>query len=411
MITVVGLGNAPDDRTLRAEQVIADAPYVVVKTWKTAAGKAVKRAKESFDALFDTASDFDALHAAMADRLIALQEQYGGVVYCTDGDGLSDGAVCELVARGADVSFVKGVRAGGAETGGAKLQMTAQSALEIRPLLDGGVALEITEIDDALTAGEVKLYLLEYYSYDTAAEFFVNGETNTIALEDLDRQKKYGVSASVHLRGDVSLCKKRYAPGDLKRIMQRLTAPDGCPWDKEQTHESIRANLIEEAYEAVDAVDAGDLDAMREEFGDVLLQAVFHCDIAERTGEFSAGDVVTELCKKLYSRHTHIFGENRAEDSDQALRHWEAAKAEEKQYVSLYDILARLPKGFPSLLRAEKAYKKALKAGKELAAEPLDEEALAQSLFELVKRAAAAGIDSETALNKKIESYIEGFKE
>ena len=410
MITVIGLGAKADELTFEAKKAISDAATVAVKTFKTAACKAVG-ASVSMDEIFDESDNFDSLDETVANKLLKL-EKSGDVVYCTDGDGISDGVFRVLEAAGKDVKLVRGVSGGIRRACDARLTMTAYGAMDARPYIDGGVAVEITEIGDAFLAGEVKLYLLEYFAPETKVYFSSCGKTSEIYLEELDRQKKYSFDACLFIEGDRSLDKARYTFADLMRIMARLTAPDGCPWDKAQTHESIRTNLIEEAYEAVDAIDSGDTDAMREEIGDVLLQAVFHCDMAARTGEFTTGDVISELCGKLYSRHTHIFGKDRAGDSSEALKFWENAKAVEKSYTSLYDILTRLPKGFPSLLRAQKAYKKALKAGRaEKTEEQTNETELGNKLFELVRLASANGIDAETALNKKICEYIEGFKD
>ncbi len=410
MITVIGLGGKADELTLEAKKVISNATTVAVKTFKTAAGKAVG-ASISMDEVFDESENFDRLDETIANKLAAL-EKNGDVVYCTDGDGMSDGVYRALERSGADVTLVRGVSCGIRRACDARLTMTAFGALAARPYIDGGVALEITEIGDVMLAGEVKLYLLEYYAPETEILFSSCGKTSALSLEELDRQKKYSFDACLFIEGNRDLDKARYTFADLMRIMSRLTAPDGCPWDKAQTHESIRTNLIEEAYEAVDAIDSGDLDAMREEIGDVLLQAVFHCDMAARTGEFTAGDVISELCGKLYSRHTHIFGKDRAGDSAEALKFWENAKAVEKSYTSLYDILTRLPKGFPSLLRAQKAYKKAVKAGRaEKPEQKTSETELGDKLFDLVRIASASGVDAETALNKKIGEFIEGFKD
>lgn len=157
--------------------------------------------------------------------------------------------------------------------------------------------------------------------------------------------------------------KDRYDFADLLLVMKRLTAPDGCPWDKEQTHDSIRTNMIEEAYEAVDAITRRDIPNMREELGDVLLQVVFHCDMAERNGEFTLSDVIDELVKKLVFRHPHVFGEVKANDAAEALTSWESAKAVEKNYSTLAEQLARIPSGFPALLKCQKLYKKCKKSG------------------------------------------------
>lgn len=411
MITVVGLGYRADDLTVRAANVLEKSPYTVVKTVKTAAGKAVKNADESMDALFDAAEDFDSLNCRIADRLMELDSEKGGAVYCTDGDGLTDGAVRQLTERGVQFELVRGVGGGVGVPGAAKMCMAAQCAVDLRPYIDSAAGLEITEIDDKFLAGELKLYLLEYYAPNQKVIFCAARQRVEMTLEQLDRQKKYGQDCFLCIEGNSSPDKERYGLGDLERILERLTAPDGCPWDREQTHESIRSNLIEEAYEAVDAIDCNDVDALQEEIGDVLLQAVFHCNIARRTGEFTLGDALSNLCRKLYFRHTHIFGVNHAEDSSQALSFWEEAKAKEKSYTSLYDVLTRLPKGFPSLLRAQKAYKKAYKAGAEKEAEHIDESSLADRLMALVRQAASSGIDAETTLNAHLQGYIEGFKE
>lgn len=411
MIMFIGLGSSPDDMTAKARKAIDAAGVVAVKTKKTAALAAVKKASVTMDDLFETSESFDDLNSAVADRLQSLESSYETVAYCSDGSGLTDGAFKELKSRGANVETIVGVSMGSGEFADAVLKMTATRALELRPYIDGGASVEITEIGDSLLAGELKLYLLEFYDADKKAVFFHGGQRKEITLGDLDRAGEYDIYSGVFLEGDASLGKARASFGDLLRIMERLTAPDGCPWDKAQTHESIRTNMIEEAYEAVDAIDCKDIDAMTEELGDVLLQTVFHCDMAKRGGEFTVGDVISELCGKLYFRHTHIFGNDKATGSEEALKYWENAKAAEKQYTSLYDILQRLPKGFPSLLRAQKALKKAVKAGVESVGEKITEQELADGLFNLVSKALASGLDAETALNKKINEFIEEFKE
>ena len=216
--------------------------------------------------------------------------------------------------------------------------------------------------------------------------------------------------------------KPRYDYADLLEIIRLLRSPEGCPWDKAQTHESIRINMIEEAYEAADAIDSGDVDNLREEIGDVLLQAVFHCDIAERTGEFSFSDVVNELVTKLVTRHTHIFGENKAADPDAALAFWEKAKAKEKHYDSLTEQLNRIPDSFPALLRAQKAYKKAVKAGlksgadevaaklTELLNSGVNKENAGELLLYADFLATAVGADGEAELNRRAKDFMDEMK-
>jgi len=155
-----------------------------------------------------------------------------------------------------------------------------------------------------------------------------------------------------------------YSFDDLIKLVARLTADDGCPWDKEQTHKSIRINMIEEAYEAVDAVDSGDMGALVEELGDVLLQPVLHADIARRAERFCIDDVVSFLYKKIYSRHTHIFGADKAKDAADALVFWENAKSKEKSEGGKQNNPSsqkKYPENFPAALRAEKVFKKQFK--------------------------------------------------
>ena len=118
---------------------------------------------------------------------------------------------------------------------------------------------------------------------------------------------------------------------DVVELVAMLTGKNGCPWDKEQTHKSIRKNMLEEAAEAAEAIDSEDIGSLIEELGDVLLQPVFHADIARRAGNFSIDDITTALYNKIYSRHTHVFGGDKALTAEDALAFWQAAKKKEKE--------------------------------------------------------------------------------
>ncbi len=156
---------------------------------------------------------------------------------------------------------------------------------------------------------------------------------------------------------------KRFDFSDLEQIMHRLRADDGCEWDRAQTHESIRINMIEEAYELVEAIDCKNADMIKEETGDILMQAVFHTEIAQTNGEFDYTDMISGLCRKLIDRHTHIFGNNHANNAEEALVFWNEAKKKEKKYKSNADAMDRVPKNLPALLYAEKIQKIAKKCG------------------------------------------------
>ena len=155
----------------------------------------------------------------------------------------------------------------------------------------------------------------------------------------------------------------KYEMADLTTVLNRLVAPDGCPWDREQTHASIRRNMIEEAYEAVDAIDSREVARIVDELGDVLLQVLLHAAIAEKNGSFELTDVTDNLCRKLISRHTHIFGDDEADSGAASLAVWEKNKMKEKGLRSYAETLTDLPKGLPALMRAEKLQKRAGKAG------------------------------------------------
>ena len=148
----------------------------------------------------------------------------------------------------------------------------------------------------------------------------------------------------------------------LRAIMHRLRAPGGCPWDAEQTHESLVSNLIEEAYECVDAIRSGDMVHLREELGDLLLQVVFHAELAQERGDFSFDDVAQGVADKLVHRHPHVYGDSAVSDTDGVLAQWDAIKRAEKgEQTKPY--LHGVGKGLPAMVRAAKLQKKAAKVG------------------------------------------------
>jgi MazG family protein len=179
----------------------------------------------------------------------------------------------------------------------------------------------------------------------------------------------------------------------LRAIMHRLRAPGGCPWDAEQTHESIIPNLIEEAYETVDTIQRGDYEHLREELGDLLLQVVFHSEIAEEAGRFNLDDVAREISEKLVRRHPHVFGTSEVATTDGVLQQWDEIKRsekgdEEKPY------LHGVGKGLPALLRAHKLQKKAAKVGFDWPVEDGVIAKIQEELLELQSALAARDLDA-----------------
>jgi MazG family protein len=218
----------------------------------------------------------------------------------------------------------------------------------------------------------------------------------------------------------------------LRAIVARLRAPGGCPWDREQTHASLRAGLIEEAYEVVEAINSADDANLREELGDLLLQSVFHAQIASEEGRFTFDDVARGIAEKLVRRHPHVFGEDKCADSAEVLRRWDDIKRAEKG-AAVQSAVDGISGGLPALMRAEKVQKKAARTGfdwseaapviakvrEELAeiesaiagdhAAGIEEE-IGDLLFTVVNLARKLRIDSETALQRSTEKFIARFK-
>ncbi len=157
--------------------------------------------------------------------------------------------------------------------------------------------------------------------------------------------------------------KDRYDIEDFRALIAALRAPGGCPWDAEQTHESIRRNVIEEAYELAHAIDSGDGENLREELGDLLMQVIFHCSMEEDRGTFDFNDICDTACKKLVFRHPHVFGEVQCENSEEVLRTWDEVKRIEKAQKTTSKTMADVAETLPALWRAEKVQKKAASAG------------------------------------------------
>ena len=174
---------------------------------------------------------------------------------------------------------------------------------------------------------------------------------------------------------------------DFLAIMDRLLSDSGCPWDRAQTHASLRPYMLEEAYEVADAIDQGDMSSLREELGDVLLEVVFHAKLAEREGQFTMADVVEGIAQKMISRHSHIFGDDHAETPRDVEDNWEAIKYAEKKYAGHTEDMRGVPKALPANIRAEKVLKRGRKSGITV---PLPEEwvaALNQGMAHLLKLA------------------------
>lgn len=227
--------------------------------------------------------------------------------------------------------------------------------------------------------------------------------------------------------------KEKYGIDDLLEIMRILRGEGGCPWDREQTHASMRKDMLEEAYEVCEAIDLEDRDLLKEELGDVLLQVVHHARIEEEQGSFNFDDVCDGICKKLIIRHPHVFGDVSVSSTGEVLQNWEQIKQETKGQTTKTQTLQSVPKTFPALMRAQKVQKRAAKTGfdypdlywamgdleselDELQCAIEDEdpqqcfEELGDVLFSAVNMARFLKVDAEESLNASTEKFISRFQ-
>lgn len=226
--------------------------------------------------------------------------------------------------------------------------------------------------------------------------------------------------------------KEKYSIDDLIDIVRLLRGEGGCPWDREQTHQSIRQDFLEETCEVLEAIDLKDTDLLREELGDVLLQVVFHCRIEEENNSFKFDDICDGICKKLIVRHPHVFGEITVSSTGDVLKNWDAIKMETKHQTTYTETLESVAKSLPALMRAQKVGKRAMRAGMDfrnaddaiacISAEKAEldeavasgdkshiEEEIGDLLFSCVNVARHLGIDAELALKNSTDKFIKRF--
>ena len=437
-ITVVTLGPGPRDMlTLGAVQALKGAKRLILRTARCDAADYLREIGLSFDTLdhlHEESEDFDELIARSAQAVIEAAQK-GSVCYAVF-DAAADETVKRLRAETA-VRVLPGVPLCAPYLAAAPAQETVEiqtaSSLQVtsaqNPLL-------ILECNSRILTGECKLQLLRWYDPDQPTLFFAPSAScerpyRAVPLCEIDRQPAYDHTCAALILPRPLIEKKRFDFFDLVRVMAILRGEDGCPWDREQTHQSLRKYLIEEAHEAAAAIDEEDWDHAAEELGDVLLQVVFHARVGEETGTMELSDITTHICRKMIDRHQHIFGGARCETAEAVLANWEKIKKGERGLATQGEVLRDVSKGLPALMRADKVQKKAravgfdwrdprdaLKKVHEEADEVLSalksdrselEEELGDLLFACVSAARLSGIDSDTALDKATEKFISRF--
>lgn len=400
---------------------------------------------ESYDHAYEKYDSFDDVYKYIAEDLITKIKDDEDLIYAVPGHPLvAEKSVVNLIELCKEnniqyevlpaVSFVDAMMEA--------LQVDPIEGVKIidafdmkNQILDKRVGTIITQVYNNFIASEVKLRLLEGYEDDTEIIFVraagVEGleSIRKIPLYELDWQEDIDYLTSIYIPKDLGN-KKDFQ--DLLDIIETLRNPGGCPWDREQTHESLKSALLEECYEVIDAIENEDEDALIEELGDVLLQVVFHASIGKEDGYFDIMDVIGGISNKMINRHPHVFGNEEVNTSEQVLVNWDEIKKEEKGIKTLTEEMQNIAKSLPATTRAYKVQKKAKKVGFDwddinCAMDKVKEELneikevyncedksiiegeVGDLLFACINVARFLEVDGELALDKTIKKFIKRF--
>ncbi|GLC29949.1 nucleoside triphosphate pyrophosphohydrolase [Clostridium omnivorum] len=450
MIKVIGLGpGSKDALTMGAVEALREGSKVYLRTYKHPNIEYIKSLGiefETYDEKYDTLDSFDQVYNAIVEDLIEKHDKYENLIYAVPGHPLvAEKSVNILIKRceekNIDLNILPAVSFVDAMMEALKIDpvegIKIVDAFDIKnQVLDKRIGTVITQVYDKFIASEVKLALSEYYRDDMEI-YFVRAagvkdleSVRKIPLYELDRQEDIDYLTSVYIPKDLNNVRDFH---DLVEIMDTLRGEDGCPWDREQTHETLRRYLVEECYEVVEAIDEQDDDKIIEELGDVLLQVVFHARIGKEEGYFDIYDITEGICNKMIERHPHIFGNAIANTSEQVLSNWEEIKKKEKGLKTYTEELKAIARSLPALTRAEKVQAKAKKVGfdwdnveaaMDKIIEELEEvknvykgnnrakiqEEVGDLIFSTVNVSRFLDIDPEFALNYTIEKFINRFQ-
>ena len=423
MITVVGMGNKSEDLTQLGAQTIKNAQVVVVKSALTHMKNTVESIRNDAlycDFIYETAEDFDELNGKIVEYLHSFGNKR--VAFCVVGDGTDDSAV-QLMD---DVKIVHGVSLHSGVVGNnlasGTVVYTAEDILTAKRIFPQPTVVKC--IDDKFVASEVQLKLQTVFDNDTKVVFGQGKNAKVITLSELCKQRYNYQTCAYVLPKDLQM-RDAFFFYDCVDVMDILRSPDGCPWDREQTHKSIIKNVIEEAYELADALEKEDIPHVIEELGDLLMQVIFHLAIAQEDMEFEPNDVYSALCRKLIDRHPHVFGDVVANNSTQSLDVWEAQKKKEHKIHTLAENVLDVPRGMSALMRTQKVQSRASKGGYEFenitqVVEKIHEELNeflnatevdkpmegGDLLFAVVNLLRLSGVDSETAIMLSTEKFV-----
>lgn len=356
-----------DDLTQKGKQAILHGGEVILRTSLARSSESVKELSVPFtslDSLYENSRSFTTLNKKLA-RAVLEKAKNGDVVYCVDGSPVEDNSV-KLLEKKKGVTIIDGVSKGAHFATLAKISSSSYAAFSAYDILEykrRTLPLIVYDIDSDFLAGDVKLYLADLVGEEKKVKFFCEGKSKTIPLYELDRQKKYNYTTAIVVEEEPLVSRKRFDFVDLCEILTRLRRPDGCPWDKVQTPESMKMSPVEEAYELLEAVNLKDDDKILEETGDLLFLTAFYAVMKEEDGAFNASDLLSSECEKMISRHTHIFGKDEANSEEAVLSLWEKNKMKEKHQTTFSAAVNDVPTTFPALLRAAKVDKRMQKGG------------------------------------------------
>ncbi|MBI3363201.1 MAG: nucleoside triphosphate pyrophosphohydrolase [Chloroflexi bacterium] len=381
-ITILGLGPGdPRHLTREAWETLTSASEIYLRTARhpTAAGLPASLAVHSFDHLYESAKAFEAVYEAIAAEVLALGARSEGVLYAVPGHPLVGEATVALIrerAAGAGLpvkiipglSFVAPCLAalGYDALSGLAIADALDLAARHHPPFPPDTPALVAQLYSTDLASEVKLTLMNQYPDEHEVALIHAAGTPD---ESVERLPLYEIDRSpriAHLTAlFVPALPRPSAFETFQNTIAHLRAPDGCPWDRAQTHRSLRSNLLEETYEVLAALDAEDEAAMREEFGDLLLQIVLQSQIAVEAGEFSLAEVIAGINEKIVRRHPHVFGDLKVNGIGDVLKNWEALKSEERNNKGEGErgLLEGIPPALPALAQAEAYSRRAARVG------------------------------------------------
>ena len=381
-ITLLGLGPGdPKQLTLEAWDVLSAADEVFLRTRQhpTVSGIPSSVKIHSFDELYENGESFDDVYTSITQKVLELGRRVEGVIYAVPGHPFVAETTCPEIARlaqaeGLPLRVVEGLSFLEPTFSALGLdpfpRLTLFDALTLGqahvPAFAPDIPVLVAQIYSRLVASEVKSTLTGIYPDEHPVELIHNAGTKeqmveTLALFEIDRSEHIGLQSVLF----VPSLGEGTSLEAFQEIVAHLRAPNGCPWDKEQTHESLRKHMLEESYEAIAAIDSGDFSAMREEFGDLLLQVMLNSQIASEEGEFTFNDVVKGVYDKIIRRHPHVFGEVKVNGVDGVLVNWEKLKEGERKGEGKADkgILDGLPLALPALSQAQEYQDRAARVG------------------------------------------------